>query len=272
MRRVAVIYTIVAGLAGGFAGLGGCVQQDTHDRLLMTARTKDEQITRLQEELEIAQANLATVRAQARADIEAIQSQVGELASAFDTESRKSDRWLRRVSQFGPLPLELEVALEQLAESHPDQLSFDAASGTLRFASDFAFDLGSAKVKAEAESSIATLAGILNGPNATAIEIQLIGHTDNVPVERDSTRQKHRDNVYLSVHRAIAVREALVEAGVDTARFLVAGYGEFRPLVPNGAKGAPENRRVELLLVPMVKSKAAQETAPQPALPDIPAK
>jgi chemotaxis protein MotB len=273
MRRVAVHTIVVAAIGLGGAGLGGCVQQDTHDRALMTARTKDEQIARLQEELEVAQANLATVRAQAKTDIEALQTQVGDLETAFDSESRKSERWLRRVSQFGPLPLELEAAIEGLAEDYPDLLSFDATTGTLQFAGDFTFAKGSAQVTPEAAPTVATLADILNSPKAANVEIQLIGHTDNVPIERYSTKQRHPTNVHLSAHRAIAVRDALVDAGIAPIRIMVAGYGEFRPLVANAPKkGAAGNRRVEMVLVPMIQRSAEAETDAASALPEIPSK
>ncbi len=125
----------------------------------------------------------------------------------------------------------------------------------------------------EAAPTIATLADILNGPQARSIEIQLIGHTDDVPIGKPSTRQKHPNNVYLSAHRAIAVRDALVGAGIMPERIMVAGYGEFRPLVPNPPKGgAPENRRVEMRLVPMVTATAAAEPEAAPELPAIPSK
>ena len=133
---------------------------------------------------------------------------------------------------------------------YPDLLSFDADHGLLRFSSDFTFDLGSAELRTDAEATIVTLADILNSDDASSFELRLIGHTDNVPVERPSTLQRHPTNVHLSVHRAISVRDLLVAAGIEAARIQVAGYGEFRPIVPNGKKGAAENRRVELVMTP----------------------
>ena len=66
---------------------------------------------------------------------------------------------------------------------------------------------------------------------------------------------------------------AVLGAGVDPTRILVAGYGEFHPIVPNPAKGgAAENRRVELILVPMVPDPALAAEPEQLALPDIPSK
>jgi chemotaxis protein MotB len=91
----------------------------------------------------------------------------------------------------------------------------------------------------------------------------VVGHTDNVPIRRGSTAAQHPTNMHLSAHRAISVRDALNADGVTANRFMVAGYGEFRPIVTNGARGADANRRVELFLVPMT-SVAAVDASPAP--------
>ena len=57
--------------------------------------------------------------------------------------------------------------------------------------------------------------------------------------------------MHLSAHRAISVRDALVGDGVSANRMQIAGYGEFRPIVPNGPNGAAANRRVEIYLTPL---------------------
>jgi hypothetical protein len=54
--------------------------------------------------------------------------------------------------------------------------------------------------------------------------------------------------MHLSAHRAIGVRDVLVKDGVGADRFMIAGYGEFRPVTANGNNGAAANRRVEIYL------------------------
>jgi chemotaxis protein MotB len=251
----------------------GCVQQDKYDDTVLSNRTLKEQLVAAQRDRDAADANVRELReqlAQARTANSDLEAEVTGLNADLDAQARKYDELLMRVSrlEFGPLPVELEDALDSLAAAYPDLLTFDANRGLLRFSSDFTFDLGSAAVKPDAAATIATLADILNSPEAAPFELRVIGHTDNVPVERPRTKQLHPTNVHLSVHRAISVRDALVEAAVEPARVQVAGYGEFRPIVPNGPKGAAENRRVELLLVPMRKATAARdlEAEPPPAL------
>ncbi len=262
MRRAVMIATGALMLAGI-----GCVQQDKYDNTVLSARSLKEQLVVTERERDTARANLDNVRGQlseAKAMNVQLQDQVVVVNADFEDQVAKYDELLRRVSQleFGPLPVELEMALDHLAAAYPELLSFDAAHGLLRFSSDFTFDLGSAEVRSDAEATIVTLADILNSDEASTFELRLIGHTDNVPVERPSTMQRHPTNVHLSVHRAISVRDLLVAAGVDAVRIQVAGSGEFRPIVPNGKKGAAENRRVELVMVP--------KRPPIVSLPDTP--
>ncbi len=250
MRRAASITSVALLLAGG-----GCVQQDKYDNTVRSSRSLQEQLVAAEQDRDTAQANLEEVRrqlAQARSTNDALQGQVNTVDGDLQTQARQYDDLLRRVSQleFGPLPADLEDALANLAAGYPELISFDPDHGMLRFSSDFTFDLGSAALKPEAADTIAMLADILGTNDAASFELRVIGHTDNVPVEKPSTLRLHPSNVHLSVHRAIAVRDAMVQAGVEPARIQVAGYGEFRPIVPNGAKGAAENRRVELVLVP----------------------
>jgi chemotaxis protein MotB len=234
----------------------GCVQQDKYDDTVLNNRSLKEQLVAAQHDRDAADANVRELRqqlGQARTTNSDLETEITGLNVDLDAQARRYDELLTRVSrlEFGPLPVELEEALDHLAAAYPDLLTFDASRGLLRFSSDFTFDLGSAAVKPDAAATIATLADILNAPEAAPFELRVIGHTDNVPVEKPRTKQLHPTNVHLSVHRAISVRDALVEAAVEPARVQVAGYGEFRPIVPNGPKGAAENRRVELLLVPM---------------------
>ncbi len=250
MRRAVMIATGALMLSGI-----GCVQQDKYDNTVLGARSLKEQLVATERERDTTRANLDDVRGQlseARATNVQLQEQVVAVSADFEVQVAKYDELLRRVSQleFGPLPIELEMALDHLAAAYPELLSFDAAQGLLRFSSDFTFDLGSAELRSNAEATLVTLADILNSDEASSFELSLIGHTDNVPIERSSTLQRHATNVHLSVHRAIAVRDLLVAAGIDAVRIQVAGYGEFRPIVPNGKKGAAQNRRVELVMIP----------------------
>ena len=94
-------------------------------------------------------------------------------------------------------------------------------------------------------------ASILNGPTGDVFDVDIVGHTDNVPVSRPATKQRYPNNMHLSVGRAMAVRSQLVSDKVVPTRIKVGGWGEHRPLKQNPARGGePANRRVDLYLVP----------------------
>jgi hypothetical protein len=84
---------------------------------------------------------------------------------------------------------------------------------------------------------------------ASKFEVKVVGHTDNTPLVR--TKSKYGTNLMLSVYRSASLRNALVKDHVSAGRFQIAGYGEYRPVVINSAKGSSENRRVELYLTPL---------------------
>lgn len=74
--------------------------------------------------------------------------------------------------------------------------------------------------------------------------VVIAGHTDN------TGNPAH--NQLLSLKRAEAVRDWMRDTGgVPESCFAVQGYGESRPVAPNGTpEGRARNRRVEITLLP----------------------
>ncbi|TVS06616.1 MAG: OmpA family protein, partial [Phycisphaerales bacterium] len=126
--------------------------------------------------------------------------------------------------------------------------SYDADRGMLRFASDLTFGSGSDALSDEAKRSIRQLAEVLKGAGAQ-YDVDIVGHTDNVPIGNPATRERHPTNMHLSVHRAISVRNELRSAGVTAEKMRASGWGEHRPIVANNPSGGTvQNRRVEIYL------------------------
>lgn len=82
-----------------------------------------------------------------------------------------------------------------------------------------------------------------DAPNAVVVE----GHTDNSPVYL----KEYNSNWELSVGRAAAVVEFLTRScGLPSHRFVVAGYGEHRPVATNTtAEGRAQNRRIDVSIL-----------------------
>lgn len=152
----------------------------------------------------------------------------------------------------GALPVELSTMIEDFAKAHPDMVSFDSERGLIKFKSDLLFEKGSDKVAQEAMETIQSLCTILNSEEGKKFDIIIAGHTDDIPILKPDTREKHPTNWHLSAHRAISVLNAMTGSNVESARMSVRGFGEYRPVEENkpDKKGNPANRRVEIYIVP----------------------
>lgn len=255
MRRCFRLPTLLASSALALAALGACVPQTQYDDLLTAYRAQEQGLLACQADLEGLRANEGAMRSQLSRAAEDLRALEGfRDGQGGDLERLREDyqALLRRLESLNisPLPEALNRELAMFASRHGDLVTFDPKRGMLRFNTDFTFDLGEATLKANAAQLIRQLAPILNSPEASSFEIKVLGHTDNVPITRAQTLAKHPTNVFLSAHRAIAVRDAMVRDGILPGRIQVAGFGEFRPAVANGARGAAENRRVEVYLLP----------------------
>jgi len=79
-----------------------------------------------------------------------------------------------------------------------------------------------------------------------AIKIRLVGHIDATEMERARVRP---DLAELAKERAEALRDALVEAGVEAARMTVVAMGADQPQDETGSEvGMSKNRRVDIEL------------------------
>jgi chemotaxis protein MotB len=77
-------------------------------------------------------------------------------------------------------------------------------------------------------------------------KIIVAGHTDNIPI----STARFRSNWELSSARAVTVVHAMLsDAALDQNRFLIQGFADSRPLVPNDSReNRALNRRVELII------------------------
>jgi len=234
-------------------GLGACASTEVDD-LRQTVRSLTDRNAQLEQELDACRDETDIMRTQRRQAEQTIAEQQRAMASLrgdLGAARNQFNDFEDRMSQirFGDLDPATDRALAQVAARYPNMVSYDPEAGRLRFASDLTFDLGSDAVKSEAKESLQALAEVLKSTSGSAYDVEVVGHTDSVPISNPATRQRHATNLHLACHRAISVRRELVNMGVNPSKIMAAGWGEHRPVVPNNASGgtAP-NRRVEIYL------------------------
>jgi outer membrane protein OmpA-like peptidoglycan-associated protein len=102
------------------------------------------------------------------------------------------------------------------------------------------FDTGTTRLTAESQPTVTNLITIMKCfPNS---QYRLEGHTDNTG---DAAANKT-----LSVDRANAIRDLLVQGGIDSSRLSTEGYGADKPIASNDTEeGRAKNRRTELIVL-----------------------
>ena len=121
------------------------------------------------------------------------------------------------------------------SEAASIQRSRDVLTATFKGEAFFAYD--SSTLLPGAYEEISRMASILNRYPQTSIEVG--GHTD--------TKGSPEYNQQLSLRRARAVENALIQQGVAPQRIKAVGYGESRLVSSSDAM----NRRVEVIIVPL---------------------
>ena len=99
------------------------------------------------------------------------------------------------------------------------------------------FEANSTQLTADSQGTVTSLSQILKAyPNA---QVQLSGYTDHTGAP--DANQK------LSLDRANAVKQTLVNSGIAADRMATTGYGQDRPIASNDTEeGRAQNRRLEL--------------------------
>jgi chemotaxis protein MotB len=149
------------------------------------------------------------------------------------------------------LPVELNTMLEDFAKNR-EMVEYDVERGVVRFKSDLLFERGSDELAPAGGDVIKALCEILDSEQGKNFDIIIAGHTDDMRIGKAETRREHPTNWHLSAHRAISVLHLMEKSKIAPERMSIRGFGEYRPIAQNepGNKGNPQNRRVEIHIVP----------------------
>ncbi|MDJ0496681.1 MAG: flagellar motor protein MotB [Acidimicrobiia bacterium] len=138
----------------------------------------------------------------------------------------------------------IQLALEDAGLAGAVDFELTSRGLVIAIATDHVlFSSGSAEFGADGDAIVAAIAPTLSTfENDVLVE----GHTDTVPLDSFGY-----DNWNLSADRALAVLKALAKwEGINPARLVATGYGEYRPRESNETdEGKAANRRVELVVV-----------------------
>ena len=239
--------------------ISGCVTEQDYNDLKVQNNTQRKRIAELESELKATELKREKIQRQLDAignrggiEADALQQQIAALEEDLAAKRELITAMQQRLLYGGmQLPVELSAKLEDFAKDK-DLVTFDSDKGIVKFKSDLLFQPGSDMVASSAVEPVTSLCEILNSKEATNFDIIIAGHTDDVPIGKPATRQKHPTNWHLSGHRAISVLNIMIKNKLAPERLSIRGFGEYRPVAPNkpNKKGNPQNRRVEIYIVP----------------------
>ena len=111
----------------------------------------------------------------------------------------------------------------------------------LEFSSSAFYQVGKAEFSPEAEAILAKVDSAIQGITYYKFQIDIEGHTDNVPMKS----VQFPSNWELSVARATGIVKFLIGRGIPADRLKAAGYADTKPKVPNADSSGvaiPENQ------------------------------
>ena len=176
-------------------------------------------------------------------------AQAERLLKGLEESKERIEKLMEEKDAAAKAQKDLESQMRSALESKDVTISELQGKLTVNILDRILFDSGEAVLKPEGQAVLDQVAKVLsNYPNR---QIQVIGHTDNVPI-RYNPLNPFKNNWELSAGRAIAaVRYLSEKAGVDPRRLGAVGYGEFHPIADNStAEGRAKNRRIALVVMP----------------------
>lgn len=218
-----------------------------HEQQIASLSDQLERMTSRMELLtEVAEA--ASARA-IRAEENAVIAAEGRARAEKDSAEARSEAQTSAEEARAALAEAEKIRVERETELNRLQQALGALVETRRTALGLVMNLGSeaiqfdfdrADLRPENRELLSRIAGVLL--TAKGYSIYVYGHTDDV-----GTDEYNRG---LSDRRARAVRDYLVEAGLDSSIITTRGYGKSSPRVPGTSLEArAKNRRVEIGIV-----------------------
>jgi outer membrane protein OmpA-like peptidoglycan-associated protein len=152
----------------------------------------------------------------------------------------RADGYLQATARVD-LEARKDVSAQLTLNRKPTQPNVVVTAKELRLREQVHFLYDSAEILPDSMALIEEIASVLRERSEIA-EVEIQGHTD------DSGTPAY--NLDLSGRRADAVRDALIDNGVESSRLVARGYGQESPVVPNTSdRNKARNRRVQIMIL-----------------------
>jgi outer membrane protein OmpA-like peptidoglycan-associated protein len=199
------------------------------------AARQQAELQRLQAERDAAQAAAARATAEAQAAQSAAQAQQADAAAAAARDREKQAQDAAAQAQLQQQ--QLRAAL--LAQFNRVLPTTDTPRGLKVNMADVLFAFGKYDLQPAAREALAKFSGIVIAHPGLHLSVE--GYTDSVGSDAF--------NQTLSEQRANAVRDYLVQQGLDPTQITATGFGKADPVASNDtAQGRQQNRRVEIII------------------------
>lgn len=165
-----------------------------------------------------------------------IEAQISELLSEqLTAEDFLLDIAIDETLNKPPPPMKPELCLQLLEDTQkPKKITFDPSS---------------TRIRAEALDIIDQMVEVLQ--NCQHVSLIIAGHTDS--------QGREEMNQTLSQLRAMAVLDAIIDAGFVAENITIFGFGETQPIADNSTEeGREENRRIEFRLLELQEPEPLQ--------------
>jgi len=156
-----------------------------------------------------------------------------------EVQKAKAAAALRRAEIAQQQAKEAQKRSQELAQKISEMQAEKTDRGIVLTLESVLFDFGKATLKPGSEESIARLSRFLvEYPKRT---VMIEGFTDNIGSPEANRK--------LSIHRAEAVKQVLINHDIDKNRIQIRGYGEDFAVADNSTEtGRQLNRRVEIII------------------------
>ncbi len=212
-----------------------------HDQILLEASRRDAEAARLEAEKLRLQSLARAEEAERAQEVAASAIALSELSSAEAEQARRLAEAQSQEAALARREADLAfAAADSLRLQLQTMTATSEARGQVMTLSGEAFASGQSRLKPEARANLQRVVEFVGRfPDK---DVLIEGHTDS--------QGGANLNQVLSQKRAEAVRDALIQDGVDAARLTAVGLGKDRPVADNAsAEGRARNRRVEIVVL-----------------------